>query len=1105
MQSKGFSISNSTKLLLDDSDNDLLQEIIRIFGNIAKFHTNDIYNYIKSLCLFCIKDSYGPNLERSMLTGLVSTKHVIQYKKSVGYVIALNAKVVSALINKSRNFLQLYLSNDCIFEKISAEEVTNILSDNQTQKRKITMICKLLNESGITTDFYFFKRRYLKSDNQNIDNLLNTLSKKLNISTEVGNKKSLPNNHRFLKTFQEIRTLKKSVSDYKKRVDELEKQLHDSDEPKPKNEKVLMTDRIAKFLNDQFVHKPFSHWNDNLIKDAFLVKYCSSSAYNRLVTLSHNNLPPPSTVESHFHKPLANLHDCLTNHDKIGILLDSYYEDNKKLVPNETIECCISSDAASLINFEEYNYIEEEEMEEEEEEASNEEEEEQKENKSKKKRKENVIKNQIINEILNGDKVNNQNFSIDKHKELSDNEVKFFFAYIMQPLDWRLPVIAIYLSKSLTGHPVLNDIKDIQLIASSVNSHTNFNCRFWAADGELALSSFHKLAFNRYKSNINKVIRGQMTINDFINDVFSKLKILPILDMFHGTKSGRNKVVSNDIKLGDNLDIINSNDLAEELNLHGNVLNDKSTTGRMKDHYALELFTIENAMKEFELGKKSSGFYIFIYSLVIEIFRNCYFHIDLRITLSDLCLYIFLLLIQNSNKFPSETKYRKNKRSKARYVWFNDKISIIKFFNTIISVCYCLRHPEIQKYLGIERLSSRACEQYFGQFRNHYRGNETAITAFSYAVRSALSFQLQFDLGVFIKISKRENFGGCHLNFVSNVSNYLYNQNIGTNFTLNDIRKIAINIFTTATKSSSQWSCETQVFIEELYTLIQKFPSTPKQKFSLSKGGKILPQIIATHTKKKETIYPLLPKAYIVQNEIKKTENELLHYKQVLNILIKEYNKNTNDAPKYNDCLSIISKNKELAKESNKSNLLQNQHKILNIQFLPYYTQLLKKSQSLEPILYQGIKNWKDHIRNKAAEEHMQNTDFQSSCCKVKNNINSQSSNNEMVNLIDKIVNEPNTFYDMNRYVSNPELEHDNFKKRNAWSNDEINVFIESYAKYPKKFKKIADELPSKKVNDVIEFYYLHKKDLNLKQYNIKAKKRCKYVYKKLNIMEKEQ
>ena len=60
------------------------------------------------------------------------------------------------------------------------------------------------------------------------------------------------------------------------------------------------------------------------------------------------------------------------------------------------------------------------------------------------KRKENAIKNQIIKEILNGDKVNTQIFPIDKHKELSDNEAKFF-AYIMQPLGWRLPVIVINL------------------------------------------------------------------------------------------------------------------------------------------------------------------------------------------------------------------------------------------------------------------------------------------------------------------------------------------------------------------------------------------------------------------------------------------------------------------------------------------------------------------------------------------------------------------------------------------------------------------------------------------------------------------------------------
>lgn len=62
---------------------------------------------------------------------------------------------------------------------------------------------------------------------------------------------------------------------------------------------------------------------------------------------------------------------------------------------------------------------------------------------------------------------------------------------------------------------------------------------------------------------------------------------------------------------------------------------------------------------------------------------------------------------------------------------------------------YCLFDLIICKFFGIERLSSRDWEQYFGQFRNPFCGNETAQTAFSFAIQSAISLKFQFYLGVF--------------------------------------------------------------------------------------------------------------------------------------------------------------------------------------------------------------------------------------------------------------------------------------------------------------------------------------------------------------------
>lgn len=80
--------------------------------------------------------------------------------------------------------------------------------------------------------------------------------------------------------------------------------------------------------------------------------------------------------------------------------------------------------------------------------------------------------------------------------------------------------------------------------------------------------------------------------------------------MLHAVKSGRNKIMIGNIKLGDGCDIFNSQSLSDDLNIKSNILKDKSTAGRMKDMYALILFELKNVLTEFEKNKKSSGIYL---------------------------------------------------------------------------------------------------------------------------------------------------------------------------------------------------------------------------------------------------------------------------------------------------------------------------------------------------------------------------------------------------------------------------------------------------------------------------------------------------------------
>lgn len=39
---------------------------------------------------------------------------------------------------------------------------------------------------------------------------------------------------------------------------------------------------ICQIINNLFFHKPYTNWNENTLKSAFLIKYSSSAAYDRL-------------------------------------------------------------------------------------------------------------------------------------------------------------------------------------------------------------------------------------------------------------------------------------------------------------------------------------------------------------------------------------------------------------------------------------------------------------------------------------------------------------------------------------------------------------------------------------------------------------------------------------------------------------------------------------------------------------------------------------------------------------------------------------------------------------------------------------------------------
>ena len=79
-------------------------------------------------------------------------------------------------------------------------------------------------------------------------------------------------------------------------------------------------------------------------------------------------------------------------------------------------------------------------------------------------------------------------------------------------------------------------------------------------------------------------------------------------------------------------------------------------------------------------------------------------------------------------------------------------------------------------------------------------------------------------------------------------------------------------------------------------------------------------------------------------------------------------------------------------------------------------------------------------------------------------------------------------YYDENMLVEDPVKEHEQYKRRLTWTDDEKKIFYEKYALHPREFKKIANALPGKSTKDVIEFYFLNRKPMNLHELDLRAR-----------------
>lgn len=885
------SIYENMKALLDKKEKEQLDEISSHFSQINHFTNQTYYSLIEALSNFGREKECKWNIERSFMSGIVNSFLNFEYNGNSGSVILINPEQVGNIIKKSRSTF-----TNSFLKKYAFELNIDELKDIFDKKRKILVMMiahyDIMQKLGCKCNFYFVKKP--PSINFKFE---------LKVFNPLPNEK-LPNNFHFLETWQDnkrIQNMLKRWKDYliqfnnimlimKYKFDD-ENTVYcydDVDLNKLSNDdaskfsfllldkmKELIHTAILKYLNhkNNFVndviqklcdgdqekvkiyseifnsilnHQKYKSWNNSkALEFSFLIKYCSSSAYYRLYELLDEKLPSPQTIESAYRNQVIDRENLLLNAERVNDLLNRYLIDtkdrindllrefNKKFKTNIKfdefkIEICLSSDAASLTPF--TNKKKDNEKEETEE------------NNHHKPEKEIIFEN-----LVKGGLDRDPNFiqAMKIREEVTDENAKHFFTMLLQPFMWDLPLTVVHLSKSINGHFSLNEIEDIMILAQIINSHPNFSMHYFAADGDDSLNKFHEVAFDVYKKHIQKVINGEMTLKEFLFFIKSNCQIFPILDLYHGVKAGRNRTINNVLKLGENEDFISAEILKETLGINDPTLNDKSSLGRMKDEYAIHLFRMNNALKEFSKKHNSAGLYLLVFTLILEIFRNIYLEVEFRIDLSKLALYLLLQFYQSCDELPTETALKKNYKSQNKYVWFEDRIGLIKLINTQVAFTTILSDPKLRFHLGTERETSHPDESFFGQYRMHFIGNNQLKNAFRFAVRSSLAQDFQNDLDVQFQIPKKENVSGAHLSFRNKENEQFDIHSIPYEKCISDnIRQISCDLFEVGTGKKEKFDELTIIFLDSISVFFEKYQSKIEHEYSKVKGSDIVPRLI---------------------------------------------------------------------------------------------------------------------------------------------------------------------------------------------------------------------------------------------------------------------
>ena len=333
-------------------------------------------------------------------------------------------------------------------------------------------------------------------------------------------------------------------------------------------------------------------------------------------------------------------------------------------------------------------------------------------------------------------------------KPVGESAKSNIYAFEVLPLEHKFKPCVVHL-EVIGGGAAPKSIRDCYKRIGEELRKLSIITKFMATDGDVSFDSIHDTWFNKF-------IKGA-TFNEVLNSMKNE-EFIPISDFLHLLKCARSHILNHlTMLLPDLLICLNMNLMQENTDL-GEALTDKTSYGRMKDAYAIAIFSWDTYFSLLKAGRYDACYYIYPFTLMGTAIRSKSINKADRLALLEAAFNIFvniLNIVEDNEKnilFPPEY------RSGALGTLFGDKHFLHRLINTCAGIAVGIELDV--DCLATQRISTHDLECFFGYMRLAASFNHTVEEAIRSCINSILLNTYAKAINQPIHIRTRDNVGG---------------------------------------------------------------------------------------------------------------------------------------------------------------------------------------------------------------------------------------------------------------------------------------------------------------------------------------------------------